>query len=233
MGNTCPTCGQPLPQKNYPAKVFIITKALNVRISPNTTSNENVVGKLLYGEEIEPLAFENGWYKIKYQDKGAWINASFTQDISHKPVETVNLQIGVPNLAQNQNTIIIRKIIGDEFGGGRCNYDLQCTEYVQYRIKGLGCNIEWPVKQGRDGGKWADIFSKQGKYQVFNAPEKFCAISFTKLSGFGHIAFVEDVLEGGSIKISEANWPREGKYNERILNETMQEQYGAKYIKFL
>lgn len=231
MGTLCSTCGQPLPQKDYPTRVFIITKALNVRTAPDTTSNENIIGKLLYGEEVEPTALDNGWYKIMYQDKEAWISADLAQDISYKPVEAVNLQIGVPNSAKDQNTIIIRKIIGDEFGGGRCDYPLQCTEYVQYKIKNIGCNIAWPVKQGRDGGRWADIL--QSKYRVSATPEKYNAISFTKLKGFGHIAFVETVLGDGSIKISEANWPEEGKYNERILDKVMQDKYGAKYIKFL
>ena len=38
--------------------------------------------------------------------------------------------IGVPNGWNSVNTKIIRAVIGDEFGGAKYKWDLQCTEYV-------------------------------------------------------------------------------------------------------
>ena len=232
MSNVCPTCGQVLPQTNYPIRIFITAKALNVRSTPNVAS-DNILGKLLYEEEVEPMALENGWYKINYQNTVGWISAEFTHSADDKPTGVINFVIGVPNDSKNQNTILVRQIINDEFGGEKNNWDLQCVEYVHYKIKNLGCNIEWPVKSGRDGGKWADIFSTQNKYSVSNDPIVGCAMSFTALPGYGHVAFIEGVLPDGSVKISEANWPGNGKYNERIINRVIQQKYGAKFIKFV
>lgn len=234
MENICASCGQIIPQKKYPTTVFVTTKALNVRLSTSSLSKENIIGSLSYGEEVQPLAFENGWYKIKYQGSDSWISAEYTHDIIEKPIDgNINLQIGIPNDSKSQNTILIRKIINDEFGGEKNNWDLQCVEYVQYKIKNLGCNIDWPVKSGRNGGKWAEIFAAQGKYSVTDEPFTSCAMSFTRLPGYGHISFIEDVLLDGSVKISEANWPGNGKYNERTVNKILQQKYGAKYIKFI
>lgn len=233
MENICPACGQNIPQKSYP-KVFVTAKDLNVRTSSDTSSNGNIIGKLSYGEEVEPLTLENGWYKINYQNKDGWISKLYTHGIVDKPIDNiVNLRIGIPNDLKSQNTISIRNIINDEFGGGKNGWDLQCVEYVQYKIQILGCNINWPVKSGRDGGKWAEIFSAQGKYAVTETPGMSCAMSFTNMPGYGHVAFVEDIFPDSSIKISEANWPGKGKYNERIINKVMQQKYGAKFIKFI
>ncbi|MFA5048817.1 MAG: CHAP domain-containing protein [Patescibacteria group bacterium] len=234
MENICPTCGQRIPQKSYPNKVFITTKALNVRASSDTSSGVNILGKLSYGEEVEPLSLENGWYKISYNGKEGWISSEYTHDVAEKPMDgDVNFKIGIPNDSKSQNAIIIRKAINDEFGGGKNNWNLQCVEYVHYKIKNLGCNIDWPVHSGRDGGKWAGIFLAQGKYSVSMEPTINCAMSFTGMPGYGHVAFVENVLPDGSVKISEANWPGDGKYNERTVNKIMQQKYGAKYIKFI
>ncbi len=51
---------------------------------------------------------------------------------------------------------------------------------------------------------------------------------------YGHVAFVEDILADGSVRISEANWPKDGIYNERTISKNdWQNKYGAKFIEFV
>lgn len=143
----------------------------------------------------------------------------------------------IPNYVDDENAKKIRRIINDEFNGGKNGWDLQCTEYVQFKIKEmLGINIKWSVKHNRNGGNWAIIFEKHGPYKVLDTPKQHCAISFppTANNPFGHIAFVEKVNEeNGLINISEANWPDKGKYNERPLKrEEWYDKYRARFIDF-
>lgn len=154
--------------------------------------------------------------------------------------ETVNFllafEIGVANYATDENTKRVRAIINDEFSGGAHGWDLQCTEYVQYRIQQIGLSIKWPVKNNRNGGNWAIIFEKQGPYRVLDIPKQNCAISFpaTANNQFGHIAFVEEVnAHDESIVISEANWPKSGIYNKRpLLKAQWKDKYKARFIDF-
>jgi hypothetical protein len=143
----------------------------------------------------------------------------------------IDFVIGEPNRVESERVKTLRKIINDEFRGGVNKWDLQCTEYAEYMVLLNGGKIEWPVKYGRHGGKWAEIF-KNTKYKVSESPAPGAAISFTKLKGCGHVAFVEKVNPDGMIKISEANWPKDGIYRERDLNKKQQERYGAMFIKF-
>ncbi len=137
-------------------------------------------------------------------------------------------------LFNHPNTIKIREIIKDEFGGGKNNWDLQCTEYVQYKLQQIGITIQWPIKSGRDGGRWADIFEKYKIYKVSDVPKLGCAVSFKERHGaYGHIAFVEEILENEAIKISEANFPDSGKYSERTLPKPQwQDKYKGRFIDF-
>lgn len=148
-------------------------------------------------------------------------------------------KIGVANYADDLNTKKVRQFIKDEFTGGKNGWDLQCTEYAQYKIQQLGITIEWPIDSGRDGGKWADIFKKYGPYKVLDDPKKFCAVSFKEHHGpHGHVAFVEDVFNGETIKISEANFiigkDPAGEYCERVLPKSMwKDRYKGCFIDFL
>ncbi len=140
-----------------------------------------------------------------------------------------------PNFATSPNTIKLRKIISDEFGGGKMAWDLQCTEYVQYKIKMSGINIEWPVKNNRNGGNWATIFEKFGPYKILNEPKMGCAACFvpTAKNPFGHIAFVENTnVSQEEIMISEANYPGQGKYNYRSISKLSIQNNAIRFIDF-
>ena len=117
---------------------------------------------------------------------------------------------------------------------------LQCTEYVQFRVKQvLDHIIEWKVKSGRHGGRWPGIFEEHGPYKVGDAPKKHSAMCFTTgfrtaaMNNTGHVAFVEEVLPGNKVRISEANWDNKGSYSEREIGEGIWKgQYRCRFVYF-
>ncbi len=154
-------------------------------------------------------------------------------------------EVGIPNLAKDDNTIKVRKFINYEF---RLDFDktpLKCTKYVQYKVlKELGIKIDWAGRVGpRHGAVWSEQLLKLGRYKVLDKldiPKKGCSMSFTAGCPVppGHVAYVEDVLEDDSILISEANWPppgqkEHGHYNERPLTKKeWQNKYKGKFVDF-
>ncbi len=149
---------------------------------------------------------------------------------------------GQPLFADNLIVKKLREIIGDEFKLGNSGDCLNCTEYVHFRVKQkLGIDIRWPSDRPRNGGKWAEIFKRNNLYNIFDAPKVNCAVSLTtgisanpEINEIGHVAFVEKVNEDNSIEISEANWPNQGKYNERRLEKWQwQDKYKCKFIDFI
>lgn len=221
-------------------KVYVTANTLHVREKPNTDCS--IIGFLTQGAEVLPIAEKKGWYKISYGNVEGWISENWVQEegvIEQKEVQKISLPkskkidfvVGRPHRVNSVKTKKLRKIINDEFGGERRKWDLQCTEYVQYMIMIHWHNINWPVKSGRNGGKWAKIFQNTN-YKVSKNPTSGSALSFTKLRGYGHIAYVKKIKNDGVIKISEANWPGDGIYHERDLSKKQQEQYGAMFINF-
>lgn len=220
------------PQQKLYAKV----KNLRFRKDPTTTDAKNIINELVEGQE---LVFVDGpWLRVKVGNQEGWVHADYVSD----EAPALLLRQGVPNLAKDALTVALRKEINDEYGGGKNGWELQCTEYVTYRVKSkLGVTINWPVKSGRNGGKWGAIFQKHGPYKVSAMPTAGTAMSFTTgisanqaVNEIGHVAFVEEVLPNEAIKISEANWPRNGMYNERVLTKAeWRDKYKAQFVSFV
>lgn len=206
------------------------------------------VQKMKMGQE---LVFVDGpWLRVTKDGQQGWVHADFVSEANPSPTLTISqvpqFAVGKPNLFGDAMTTEVRKLISDEFGGDRDKDHLNCTEYVQYRVKTkLGINIAWPVKSGRNGGGWWKIFQNASQYKIPTDPKAGCAMCFTTgisqnsaTNAVGHVAFVEEVLLDGSIKISEANWPPQGQqpngqYNERIIpKDKWQNQYKAKFVDF-
>ena len=85
----------------------------------------------------------------------------------------------------------------------------ECTWYVFNRAKEFGIQFDPYMGNGQD---WAH---KSG-YEVSNTPTKHSAVSFQgRQAGghptYGHVAFVEDVKDDGSILISECNFVQSGQ----------------------
>lgn len=219
--------------------IYIVNADVGLRVRsapliPAANEPDNKVDKLENGKEVVLISKNGVWFEVEYKanddiTKKGWVSSDYlvpknivTEDVVVK--QDLLFQEGVPNLWDNANTKIIREAIGDEFGGGRNKWDLQCTEYVQYKIKQLGLDIKWPVKNNRNGGNWAIIFEMRGPYKVLDIPKQYCAISFPPTSNnpFGHIAFVEKVDPTTlSISISKANVPGRGMYKERTMAQTV------------
>lgn len=220
--------------------IYVKEDEVNFR-KPSTAPNG--VEKMKAGQEL--IFMDGPWFRITKDGQRGWVHGDYLTEVT--PVQSslspdlLNFVKGQAHPANHSVTKSVREIIKDEFGLGKTGDFLNCTEYVQYRIKTkLGVIIQWPVRSGRDGGKWWKIFQDAGLYKILVDPQVSCAVCFTEirrkdgtLTKEGHIAFVEEVGPDGSMKISEANWPHDGIYNERPISRAdWQNKYKARFIDF-
>lgn len=234
------------------AKILYINSEIGLRLrSTPEILDDNKVALLEYGREVEKIDENDKWCKIKTGDLVGWVSEYYLSEENHfteqSPIVKESIQdalpefkIGVANYADDSNTKKVRQFIKDEFTGGKNGWDLQCTEYAQYKVlQQVNIIIQWPSDRPRHGGFWADIFTKHNMYKVLDNPKTGCTMSFTK--GFknpkaqetGHVAFVEKVFDDGSIRISEANWPPPGKYFERTLKpQEWKDKWGGRFVDY-
>lgn len=97
----------------------------------------------------------------------------------------------------------------DEWG----YYLRNCTSYAAWRSALNGKPV--PRAMGH-GGQWGYNAPAYGLSRG-HTPKKGSLASYD-MGGFGHVAYVEEVLNGGSsVRISEYNFVADGEYSERII----------------
>src|SRR3989339_830610 len=168
--------------------LFIKEDNVRFRKSPDIIDT-NIIQKVNKGQQVIQVE-ENPWYKVSLNGVEGWVRGDFVTSIqpvlsppspSVQPVvnspDLPNLVAGFKYLFDNENTRKLREIIGDIFGLGARKDFLNCTEYVQYRIKIiLGVTIKWPSDRPRDGGRWPVIFEKNKMYKILDEPKCHCAM---------------------------------------------------------
>lgn len=111
------------------------------------------------------------------------------------------------------------------YNGGRLDpwgyYYRNCTSYVAWRIATTGRDM---YRQMGNGGQWLGSARARG-IPTGNSPRVGAAAVFS-IGYYGHVAYVEEVLDGGSkIRISEYNFVQDGVYSERIMSSSLPTGY--------
>lgn len=111
------------------------------------------------------------------------------------------------------------------YNGGRLDpwgyYYRNCTSYVAWRVASTGKDM---YRQMGNGGQWVNSARAKG-IPTGNSPRVGAAAVFS-IGYYGHVAYVEEVLDGGSkIRISEYNFVQDGIYSERIMSASIPTGY--------
>lgn len=181
---------------------------------------DTVTATLPYGSMAMVLDAQDGWAYVASGEHKGWIHVEDLEDRAAHVYPAFH--IGEPNRDDDPSTIRLRALIADEFGAGEANLPLQAEEYVLYRLYKRGVRPSWPAIRPRTPGSWHTILRGHGHIRMEGEPVSGSVMEFS-LGGeegttpLGHLAYVEAVFPDGSIQVSEANWPDQGIYNERVL----------------
>lgn len=160
-------------------KVYIKENGVRFRRSPDSSDERNIIKEFSKDEEV--VFLDGPWVKVVVGDQEGWVHEDYVNETPSAPPQSdPAFIVGRANRADDATTKTVRAAINDEFHLGASGENLNCTEYVQYRVKTkLGITIRWPVKSGRNGGAWWKIFQDAGLYKILAEPQANCAMCFT------------------------------------------------------
>lgn len=173
------------------------------------------VGALSYGEMV--MVLEVGMECTKVATNGTKGYAPTTLLARSAAEVYPEFEIGKEYGPHAAATKRLRTFIKDEFAATLAALPLSSHEYAYYRLLRRGVRINWPDIRPRTPGSWAAILATTERVVVTHEPQPGAVLEYLLGEARGHLAYVEDVYADGSIKISEADWPDRGIYNERVL----------------
>ena len=180
-----------------------------------TKEFDSILETLSYGDMVMVLEQKGRWAKVVYGEKAGWV---LREDLVDRAAHVYpKFIIGEENNAEDPNTIRIRAIIDDMFGGGKSEMPLQAGEYVMYRLFRKGLRINWPETRPRTPGTWHTILRGVGGIHIGVSPKTGSIMEYMAPEDVGHLVYVEAVFPDETINISETNYPEGGVYNERVL----------------
>ena len=175
------------------------------------------VGRLSYGEMV--MVLETGMERTKVATNGTKGYVP-TALLARSAAEVYpDFEIGKEYGPHAAATVRLRTFIKDEFAATLAALPLSSHEYAYYRLLRRGARIAWPDIRPRTPGSWAAILATAERVIVSHEPQPGAVMEYLLAEARGHLAYVEEVFADGSIKISEADWPDRGIYNERVLVE--------------
>lgn len=176
---------------------------------------DGIIAHIPYGAMVMVLESRGRWSRIVYRSLEGWVLRDELLDRSAYVYP--DFTIGEPNHTDDPNTLRVRACIADEFGAGKAEMSLQSSEYVLYRLAKKGVQIVWPDVRPRIEGNWHEILKGREGVQIGVHPCSGCIMEYIYEDGIGHLAYVEAVFPDDTLSISEANFPSDGIYNERVL----------------
>lgn len=182
-----------------------------------TVEFDGILARIPYGAMVMVLEGRGRWSRVLYGKEEGFVLRDELVDRASGVYP--DFTIGERNESDDPNTLKVRACIEDEFGGGAADVPLQASEYVLYKLYRKGKKIDWPDVRPRTSGRWHEILKGSQHVHMGIAPKEGFIMEYTQSDGEGHVAYIETVLLDETISISEANYPEDGIYNERILTK--------------
>jgi hypothetical protein len=191
---------------------------------------DGAFARIPYGAMVMVLESKGRWSRVVWKSLQGW--AIRDELVDRSAYVYPDFTIGEPNRAEDPNTLRLRACIADEFGAGRAELPLQSSEYVLYRLTKRGVAIPWPEERPRVEGRWHALLKGRPGVQIGVRACAGCAMEYATEEGAGHLALVESVLPDETVTISEANFPSDGIYNERVMTKEEWIELKPVFIQF-
>jgi hypothetical protein len=193
-----------------------------LRVSPHIGS-DTILARVPYGAMVVALEEKDGWVHVFHAGHEGYMSL---HDLTDKAGYVLPVfAIGERYTIDDPETERVRAVIEDEFSYGEGTSDLMPEEYVLYKLTRAGVKVLWPKTRPRTPGTWQSLFAQSAQVTAGGTPRVRSVLEWQKPQE--HLAFVEEVFDDGSVKISEIGWPQTGVYNERILTKNEYEKSSA------
>lgn len=195
-----------------------------------TKEFDAVQAVLPYGAEARLMREQGAWAEVSHGGKTGWVERDqlVSSQAQVRPYFVIKEYCG----ATAETTKRLRRMIGDEFYGGRAELPLQAEEYVYYKLFIRGVFIPNVTERPRQAGRWQKLFAGQRGVHISVRPKTGSVVEYVTEADEGRLAYVEAVFPDESVSLSEVGEPETGFYSERTLGKEVWQALSPVFIQF-
>lgn len=176
---------------------------------------DGVICRLPSGTAVTVLNTQGRFVRVRFEKQEGWVMKDDLFITKH--ISPLQLVPGEHYAADAPETIQLRTMIHDSFGGLIASVDLQGVEYVTYALLDKQREIAWPAMRPRTAGRWKDILKGVPGIHISVFPKTEAVMEHMSDNETGQVAFVTAVYPDSSIAISEVD--QDSIYQERVLQK--------------
>lgn len=216
-----------LPLHSAGAGVYVVTTEAPVFCRPVLTY-DGVLTRLPYATPLTVLGYEGRFARVVVLDTTGFIlKDDITEDKKEIFPEFLSEEIYSNN---HPDTKKVRTLLKDEFFTTAMYLPLQAVEFVVYRLRIEGRDINWSHERPRLAGRWQNILKGRAGIQIGVMPKTGAVIEFLKPDGSGFVGYTKAVHVDDTIVMQGVGRLIEGEYREEIVTKEVWHEWRPVWI---
>lgn len=178
---------------------------------------DSVIKTIVYGNKITIMDYEGRFAKVDVDNQIGYL---LKDEITCRPRDIFPVFIKeFVYLADNLETIKLRKFIADNFSATDMYLPMQAEEFVLYQLLISGRKLPWGNERPRLAGDWHNLLKGKLGLKIGIEARAGSVMEYTRPDGSGSLCLVKTVSTDEKIVVQSIGRRLEGEYQEEVLTK--------------
>jgi Bacterial SH3 domain len=190
---------------------------------------DTVIGTLSYGTVVDILGFQGRFAQIAHQALTGWVHKDAVTE--RKEALWPELRQGVVYEAETKETVLVRKLLQDEFFAAELYLPLQMQEFVGYALLTRNHTLPTTSVRPRSPGLWHEIYKGAPGIIIGLEPKTGSILEAFPSGREPFIGFVTAVHVDASIVVETVGKDAEGCFKSEVYTKTDWQSWRPVFIQ--
>lgn len=190
---------------------------------------DSVIKTLSYGYKITVMSYEGRFAKVDVDNQIGYL---LKDEITCKPRDVFPVFIKeFVYLADNAETIRLRKLIADNFSATDLYLPIQAEEFIMYQLLISNRNLPWGNERPRLAGNWHNLLKGKLGVKIGIDARAGSIMEYNRADGSGSLALIKTVRSDDQIVMQSIGRKLEGEYLEESLTKSEWQKLSPIFIQ--
>ncbi len=190
---------------------------------------DSVIKTISYGYKITVMGYEGRFAKVDVDNQIGYL---LKDEITCRPRDIFPVFIKeFVYLADNAETIRLRKLITDNFSTTDLYLPMQAEEFIMYQLFISNRSLPWGNERPRLAGNWHNLLKGKLGVKIGIEARAGSIMEYGRVDGSGFLCFVKTVRSDEQIVVLSIGRKVEGEYLEETLTKSEWQKLSPVFIQ--